>query len=56
MRRYSENGFEAAPLAQARQALEFMLRQQEPYPALVLDRHWDVLIANGSTRRVQNIF
>jgi len=26
-------------LAQARRALDYILRQQEPYPALVLDRH-----------------
>src|SRR5215831_14020565 len=33
--RFSEHGLEAAALAQARRALDFMLRQQKPYPALV---------------------
>jgi hypothetical protein len=43
-------------LSQARRALEFMLHQQEPYPALVLDRYWNVLMANEATRRVQGYF
>jgi len=30
-----------------------MLRQQEPYPALVLDRHWNVLKVNEGSARVQ---
>ncbi len=54
--RYSENGIQTAALAQARTALEFMLQQQEPYPALVLDRHWNVLMANEATKRVQEYF
>jgi transcriptional regulator with XRE-family HTH domain len=54
--RYSENGIETAALAQARRALEFMIQQQEPYPALVLDRHWNVLMANEATKRVQEYF
>src|SRR5713226_494834 len=33
-----------------------MLRQQEPYPALVLDRYWNVLMANEATKRVQEYF
>lgn len=54
--RYSENGLAAPALTQARKALEFMLRQQEPYPALVLDRHWNVLMVNEATKRVQEYF
>jgi len=54
--RYCETGLEAPGLAQARRALEFMLRQQEPYPALVLDRYWNVLMANEATKRVQEYF
>ncbi len=54
--RYSETGLGAPGLAQARRALEFMLRQQEPYPALVLDRYWNVLMANEATKRVQEYF
>jgi transcriptional regulator with XRE-family HTH domain len=53
---YRETGLEAPALAQARRALDFILRQQEPYPALVLDRHWDVLMANKATACVQEHF
>jgi transcriptional regulator with XRE-family HTH domain len=48
---YRETGLAAPEMAKARFALEFMLRQQEPYPAFVFNRHWEVLMANqGSTR------
>ena len=50
---YRESGFEAPAMAQARRALDFILRQQEPYPALVLDRHWNVLRVNDGSARFQ---
>lgn len=53
---YRETGLETPVLAQARRALAFILQQQEPYPALVLDRHWNVLMANEATARVQEHF
>jgi transcriptional regulator with XRE-family HTH domain len=53
---YRETDLAAPAMAQARRALEFILRQQEPYPALVLDRHWNVLMANEATARVQKFF
>jgi transcriptional regulator with XRE-family HTH domain len=35
-------------------ALDFMLAQQEPYPAVVVDRHWNLLKANmGAVRLVE---
>ncbi|MCC8957515.1 helix-turn-helix transcriptional regulator [Bradyrhizobium sp. Pear77] len=38
----------AAPeLAQIRYALDFILAQQEPFPAVVVDRHWNLLLANA---------
>ena len=36
---YRETGLDAPEMAQVKQALGFMLRQQEPFPAMVLDRH-----------------
>ena len=53
---YRETRLEAPAMAQARRALDFMLRQQEPYPALVLDRHWNVLDVNEGSARVQRAF
>lgn len=53
---YRATSLEAPALAQARRALDYILRQQEPYPALVLDRHWNVLKVNDGSARVQAVF
>lgn len=43
----------AAPeLAQVNAALDHMLAQQEPYPALVVDRRWNLLRANAGAARM----
>ena len=37
-----------------RQALDYMLAQQEPFPAVVIDRRWNLLKANrGAVRLVE---
>lgn len=45
----------AAPdLAEVASALDYMLAQQEPYPAVVVDRHWNLLKSNaGAVRLVE---
>jgi transcriptional regulator with XRE-family HTH domain len=53
---YRATKLEAPALAQARRALDFVLRQQEPYPAIVIDRHWNILQANGGTARLVELF
>jgi transcriptional regulator with XRE-family HTH domain len=53
---YHETALDAPELAQARRALDFMLRQQEPNPAMVLDRHWNILRTNDAMGRVMGIF
>ena len=53
---YRATSLEAPAMAQVRRALDFILRQQEPYPALVLDRHWNVLRVNDGSARVQAVF
>jgi transcriptional regulator with XRE-family HTH domain len=53
---YRQTDLAAPAMAQVRRALDFILRQQEPYPALVLDRHWNVLAVNEGTTRVQAHF
>lgn len=48
---YGDKGLAADNLQPVRQALDFMLRQQEPYPGIVVDGRWDVRMRNqGSTR------
>ena len=53
---YRATELDAPALAQARRALDFVLKAQEPYPALVLDRHWNVLKVNEGSARVQAYF
>lgn len=43
---WTETNFQAAPLAPVREALDYILEQQEPYPAVVVDRQWNLLQAN----------
>lgn len=48
---YAESPLDAPALAAVRAALDAILAQQEPYPALVMDRGWDIRHANGAARR-----
>ena len=53
---YRETTLDAPELTQVRRAVDFILRQQEPYPAIVLDRHWNMLLANAAMGRVIGLF
>jgi transcriptional regulator with XRE-family HTH domain len=46
--RYAERDFEAESMAPVRQALQRLLDAHHPYPGIVLDRHWNVVMANGA--------
>ncbi len=48
---FAETDLEAPDLAPVRSALEAILRQQEPYPAVVMNRSWDILMANRAASR-----
>jgi transcriptional regulator with XRE-family HTH domain len=48
---YGEAGLDGAQAAQVRGALDRMLAAHEPYPAVVMDRHWDVTGGNGAAAR-----
>ena len=43
---YRETGLGAPELTPVRHAIDRMLKQQEPYPAVVIDRLWNLLEAN----------
>lgn len=49
---YRETSLDAPEMAQVRQALELILRQQEPFGALVFDRSWTLVMANASYTRL----
>src|ERR1044071_198543 len=53
---YRATDLDSPALEQARRALDFMLRQQEPYPAIVVDRAWNLLKANNGAVRLVETF
>jgi len=50
-----ERPLEAPALDRVRQAVDLILAHQEPYPAFVLSRHWDVLATNAAAVRVNQM-
>jgi len=49
---WPERDLAAPDLAGVTNALDHMLAQQEPYPAVVVDRHWNLLKANTGAVRL----
>ena len=45
---YPERGIDAAEMAPVRDAIRLVLDGHEPYPALVVDRWWNLVAANVS--------
>ncbi|MET9361543.1 helix-turn-helix transcriptional regulator [Streptomyces sp. NPDC006632] len=43
---YRESGLDDETMASVRSALDMMLTSHEPYPAVVVDRYWNVLTGN----------
>jgi transcriptional regulator with XRE-family HTH domain len=53
---YAEGAWNAPEMQSVTKALERMLRQHEPFPALVMDRYWNVLMANDAAPRFFGCF
>lgn len=53
---HAETDLSAPEMASICKALSFMLHQQEPYPALVIDRYWNMLLTNEGATRLLSIF
>jgi transcriptional regulator with XRE-family HTH domain len=49
---WRESDLKAPELGQVKTALDRMLAQQEPYPAIVVDRLWNLLDANTAAQRL----
>jgi transcriptional regulator with XRE-family HTH domain len=47
---YGETGLDAPEMAEVRQALELVLAHHEPFPAIVVDRVWDLVLANSGAQ------
>lgn len=48
---YQERGLDNADMAAVKQALEMMLSHHEPFPALVVDRQWNLVLRNSAADR-----
>src|SRR6202043_2795441 len=53
---YSEGAWNAPEMQSVTRALERMLRQHEPFPAMGMDRYWYVTLRNDATLRFFNSF
>ena len=54
--RYRETGLDAPEMAPVRRSLEFLLARHEPYPAIVCNRRWDVMLNNAAALRMIALF
>ena len=48
---YGLSGLDAPELEHASKAVELILQHQEPYPAVVMDRHWNLVTANAAATK-----
>jgi len=53
---YSNHALDAPVMNGISRALHRMLHQHEPFPAIVMDRHWNVLMTNEAAPRLFNRF
>ena len=53
---YFDQALDAPLMNSISRALQRMLRQHEPFPAIVMDRHWNVLMTNDAAPRLFNCF
>ena len=53
---YGERQLDASELAHVRRALSFVLRQQEPFPAIVVDAGWNIIMRNEAAGRIFGLF
>jgi transcriptional regulator with XRE-family HTH domain len=54
--RYSEAALDGPSLSRVTSALKRMLRQNEPFPAMALDRQWNLILANDAAPRFFGCF
>jgi transcriptional regulator with XRE-family HTH domain len=53
---YSNYALDTPVMNSISKALQRMLRQHEPFPAMVMDRHWNVLMTNDAAPQLFNCF
>ena len=50
--RFAEHAIGSPALAPVRQALALLLKTHDPFPAMAVDRHWNIVLANEASRRL----
>ncbi len=53
--KYPETTLDTPALEQMQKAIALILAKQEPYPAFVINRHFDVLMTNQATQRIDRL-
>jgi len=53
---YKEAAWNSAEMGSVNRAVERILRHHEPFPAIVMDRYWNVFMRNASAPRFFNAF
>ncbi|HZU45054.1 MAG TPA: helix-turn-helix transcriptional regulator [Terriglobales bacterium] len=53
---YRDTALDTQELEAARQAVELLVAQLEPYPVLVLDRYWNIVRMNAGAQRFLTLF
>ncbi|MES2684913.1 MAG: helix-turn-helix domain-containing protein [Pseudomonadota bacterium] len=53
---FAERPLNSPDMASIKLALDLLLKQQEPYPAIVLDAGWNILQTNEATQRLLSVF
>jgi transcriptional regulator with XRE-family HTH domain len=53
---YGERELSAPELQHVRRALDFILKQQDPYPAIVFDGEWNIMMRNDAHNRIFSLF
>ena len=49
---YRETDLDAPELCVIRRSLEFVLEHHNPYPSILVDRHWNILLQNAASIRL----
>lgn len=53
---YRETNIDAEEMARVRTGLDLILEHHEPYPAIVFDGGWDLLLTNKAMKRAMDLF
>lgn len=54
-RQYGERDLSAPEVADAKRAIDLLLRRHEPFPAIVTDRQWNIVQANRAAQRLMGL-